>query len=432
MKQPTDIYVKLTTDEKEKTLTISEIFQLIYFSSLLIGIFISFFYYFSIEIWPSLSDSSVIGYLFGVFGVGLLMAIVLTIFFIVPSLLFTLHNPSEKYQWSYFFSLGISWIGLLFLINCKCTLWVSPIAFILFVVAFGFHFCLSLINLPNKLINALIHYLLTPLFLLFPLLFIKTFELYINDNHKLITTTCVIAIISLLINGIYIKYFNSKNSLKKNIGIAIIVISITSLIFSAIPIALKAPNPLITRPFELLKFGSYKAELKFKNDFINQSNPFSFNDNNDTNNTFFILSSVGDEYIFQETFPTYIDINKTLRIGHILDINTTEYWFNNNDNNKILYYDKNLTSIANDANYSIIREECLEASFQCAQIYRIKKENIAFERIVKDSNKSTVWQNKPIEHKKVLSPPPIKPKVKADCNTTISKQTCYCSYPNNN
>lgn len=57
----------------------------------------------------------------------------------------------------------------------------------------------------------------------------------------------------------------------------------------------------ITKPFELLKLGHYKATLQFKEDFIQKDNPFSkSNLNNCKEGYFFIRSSIGDEYILQE------------------------------------------------------------------------------------------------------------------------------------
>lgn len=67
----------------------------------------------------------------------------------------------------------------------------------------------------------------------------------------------------------------------------------------------KKPNPIVIFPFKQLKFGYYEAELKFKKDFIEKSNPFDFKETNTTNkNIFFILSSIGDEYILQDSSKT--------------------------------------------------------------------------------------------------------------------------------
>lgn len=69
----------------------------------------------------------------------------------------------------------------------------------------------------------------------------------------------------------------------------------------------------ITKPFELLKLGHYKATLQFKEDFIQKDNPFSkSNLNNCKEGQFFIHSSIGDEYILEE-LEEHVKYNEGLK-----------------------------------------------------------------------------------------------------------------------
>jgi|GEM_PF-6904389 len=238
---------------------------------------------------------------------------------------------------------------------------------------------------------------------------------------------------------IFINYFIIKDELKNwkiALGIAISYLVITSIIFAA----LKIDNPMIVQPFKLLKLGYYKTELHFKEDFINKANPFPLNETNQTSNTFFVLSSVGDEYIIKEIkyahyvadnnishnqlFPfTYCD-----ELYYCEDENFSKVW-KLNDKDQLI----RLKNVPLDFNLSIKKEFNRWKQWK-EPIYRIKKDNIEFEIIGKDfESRSTIWKSKSIKE-----PKPSKGKTKENPNKATKKciqnipQTCYCSYPNNN
>ncbi|MDD4885048.1 hypothetical protein [Sulfuricurvum sp.] len=208
-------------------------------------------------------------------------------------------------------------------------------------------------------------------------------------------------------------------------------------------------NPMITYPFHALKLGYYKAELYFKNDFINKSNPFPLNENNQTLNTFFILSSIGDEYILRET-RTAEDHNDSNVSNHNslypFDYNETRYYCED-DNISLIWkisdlnntYIQKVTKRSYDFNKTV--EKLLTHWKTIDQkIYRIKKENIDFEMVGKEIEKqSTIWRinssKKSIssKDKNTTTTPPQnnQQKPKKHCISNISIQSCYCSYPNN-
>lgn len=275
-----------------------------------------------------------------------------------------------------------------------------------------------------------------PLMLYSPLLLIfLPFAFNLQNSSEVIfiilTIIFLILINIAIING-YVKNW------KIALGIAISYLAIISIIFAA----LKIDNPIIVQPFKLLKLGYYQTELHFKDDFINKSNPFPLNETNQTSNVFFVLSSIGDEYILRETRAAedHNDSNVSNHRGlYPFDYNETRYYCED-DNASLIWKisDLNNTHIqkvkyqSHDFNKTI--EKLLSHWKTIDQkTYRIKKENIEFEIVGKEIEKqSTIWNTKQIQNKPVILPPPIKPKAKADCNTTVSKQACYCSYPNNN
>lgn len=180
--------------------------------------------------------------------------------------------------------------------------------------------------------------------------------------------------------------------------INLFIVSSALVILSITFTTAKISNPLIVSPFKLLQLGYYNSELHFKNGFMKESIPFKLNDNNATSNTFFILSSMGDEYILQETPKTYIDVKKdentTIRVEQI-DINGTSYWYQIDKNNLLVWTDKNLTqqvdiNISDDIQSK--NERCESNQLKCSKIYRIKKENIAYEITGIDKDHSTVWE----------------------------------------
>jgi len=80
--------------------------------------------------------------------------------------------------------------------------------------------------------------------------------------------------------------------------------------------ALKIDNPIIVLPFQHFRLGNYSEELHFKQSYINETNFLNMKEHNQTRKTFFILSSMGDEYILKndknETQPYRINKNNLL------------------------------------------------------------------------------------------------------------------------
>lgn len=180
--------------------------------------------------------------------------------------------------------------------------------------------------------------------------------------------------------------------------INLFIVSSTLVILSITFTTAKISNPFIVKPFQLLQLGYYKAELHFKNEFMHEPTPFKLNENNESSNTFFILSSIGDEYILQETPKTYIDVKKdkntTIRVEQI-DINGTRYWYKTEENNFLVWTDKNLThqvDINISTNIQTKNKQCESNQLKCSKIYRIKKDNIAFEITGISKEQSTVWK----------------------------------------
>lgn len=177
-----------------------------------------------------------------------------------------------------------------------------------------------------------------------------------------------------------------------------IFLSITALIFKIS----NKPNLIITTPFSILKLGYYQAELHFKDEFINK-HPFNLNNNYQTNNVFFILSSVGDEYILRETRKAmeYNESNISHHTGlYPFDYNGTRYyceddnqsliWIIPDSKNKYILKVKNRTR---DFNATIEKQLQYWKTID-QKSYRIKKDNVELEVVGKEIEmQSTVWKH---------------------------------------
>lgn len=234
-----------------------------------------------------------------------------------------------------------------------------------------------------------------PLIFFSPIVFLIGYAIDTVLLHGLLQALFII--LSIIFFAIWNLLIISEKKLTWQINL--FIISSTLVILSITFTTAKISNPLIVSPFKLLQLGYYNAELHFKNEFMKESIPFKFNDNNESSNTFFILSSIGDEYILQETPQTYIDVKKdentTIRVEQI-DINGTSYWYQTNKDALLVWTDKNLTqqvdiNISN--NIQSKNERCESNQLKCSKIYRIKKENIAYEITGIDKDQSTVWEH---------------------------------------
>lgn len=115
------------------------------------------------------------------------------------------------------------------------------------------------------------------------------------------------------------------------------------LILSFVWLNFHIDNIFITKPFQMLRLGYYKATLQFKEDFIQKNNPFELNKNNCEEGNFFIRSSLGDEYILEELGKheeyekneknkeniTVYRIKKEFVVSETKTDNKMEYWRKN-------------------------------------------------------------------------------------------------------
>ncbi|KFN39609.1 MAG: hypothetical protein JU82_06495 [Sulfuricurvum sp. MLSB] len=250
----------------------------------------------------------------------------------------------------------------------------------------------------KKLISVKLLYYVIYFFGLLGWSLLAFWNVYKEQNIALYFTVSTIIFVITFIN-IAILTKVSHLPIKVLIVIAISLIFMISQVFSAQHI----PNPIIVFPFSSLKLGYYKAELHFKEDFINKSMPFILNETNQTTNTFFILSSVGDEYILRET-RTAMEYNESNISRHNslypFDYNGTRYYCE--DNNQSLIWnipDSNTNYIQKVKNRSQDFNKTVEKQLQHwknidQKTYRIKKENVDFEVLGKEIDiQSTVWMH---------------------------------------
>ena len=303
-------------EEKEKLLTINDIFNVLYKSSLLGGIILSILYFtFYANALPSIDNiSQLSSYLIAVFGVAFFFILYFTLTVIVPSIIIIDKNFDG---------------------NTNHVLWHFG-AISLFIILFG---CL-----PSEYSWHVLLIFILPI----PIqLLLNTFN---NGDCNQFTFYYVYipifsySISNLIFTTIFIAATGPTQILVPLIIFQMMFIGAILIVLFSLSFFFKAsnkPNLIITAPFTILKLGYYRAELHFKEDFINK-HPFPNNETNQTFNTFFVLSSVGDEYIFCES-----DTNKTCN-----DSNTTQ------------------------------------------PTYRIKKENVEFEVVGQTINgQSTKWEN---------------------------------------
>lgn len=354
MQEATEIHVQRTKDEKEKSLPINEPFKVLYHASLIGGIILSILYFmFYGNALPSIGNiSQLSSYLIAIFGVALIFIIYFIVTTISPSLVLFENNFIKEYYKNIIFQKIL--IALINIIIFNLIAYYNDIRFALMFASsfiFIFIFQLFLVKKYSYKWDILKSVPVWSSFISYSLLSIFFIALMLSPiSSTPASFNMTILLISLLAqclftipNAIFLHNMASftntskasvRNVLRLLLLTTIVIISILSMAFSI----LKQPNKLITTPFSILKFGYYTAELHFKQEFIDKSNPFPLNDTNQTSNIFFILSSVGDEYIF-------------------CDINSTH-------------------------------------EHNVSRMYRIKKENVEFEVVGKEIEaQSTVWKH---------------------------------------
>lgn len=184
---------------------------------------------------------------------------------------------------------------------------------------------------------------------------------------------------------------------KKNIFLSILFIVLTTIVIFTLSASLfNRPNPLITAPFTNLKLGYYPAELRFKEEFIKNTNFFNMKDRNITSNVFFILNSIGDEYIVRERSPIFfLDDNISL---FAIDHKNRLYWYGKDENNntKIYTFKDFHFQLTDEVNASTLKEtfdKDKTKKYTNTQVYRIKKEDVIYETNGKgvDDRNTTVY-----------------------------------------
>lgn len=393
---------------EKRTLSISEIFQIIYHSSLLGGVILSILYFvFSVGAFPSIGNiSELASYIITIFGVAFFFVTYFSITIIAPA--FTLSDtnlPTQKYK-------NLIWhfciISLIIVCVLNLVIYYDSLAYMYWLLTI--FIVLPLLQLLlNKYFSAewkdIIRISIWGSFSIYILLSILFLALIISTNshgkedfEDVFMASIFLQAMFLIPNTIIIYNINLLNSSMKNlkqiikliIFVMIIIIGIISIVFSIF----HKPNPIVIAPFSLLKLGHYTAELHFKNDFTKMY-PFP-TDSNSTSNTFFVLSSIGDEYIISAT-PRYIinkvDENKTFKIGNIISKNDNKMYWYNDQNYSTIWKDANLITEVNSTISKNLQDEINKTQFNPYRIYRIKKENIEFEVVGKEIEmQSTIWE----------------------------------------
>jgi|GEM_PF-3569835 len=206
----------------------------------------------------------------------------------------------------------------------------------------------------------------------------------IGDDKITYYISVALVYVTILIINVFILKQNEnlrqKNKyLKTAIQSVLLLFFISFFLFTYISSLYSRPNPLVVAPFANLKLGYYPAELHFKKEFIEDTNFFNMRDRNITSNVFFILNSIGDEYIVRERSPIFfVDDNISLSA---IDYNNTIYWYNK-DNNKTYTFKDFHFQPADEVNASTLKDASNKdqtKKYTNTQVYRIKKSDVLYE-----------------------------------------------------
>jgi len=353
MRERMPYYERIKAKIEEKT-DISKIFQLIYHTSLLVGTILSIFYFtFIVEVMPRFSSATdLVAYLIVIFGSALILSVVLSLLAILPSLILNTTSPTEEQKRSFpkvfLFSYAAIQIGIIALAcfiqyELPCiVLIILGLVILLVAICFKkfrekFRDMISLVRLKKYLVFA--YPIIISSIVQIPLILIAIISLY--DNTKSFESSILlyslisifIGIILILLNKIFLDSVNLDDlqSSKQSFKYLVFILLAVSFFISIGYLVAKKPNPIIIFPFQKLKLGYYEAELHFKKEFIEKSDLFDFN----STDTFFILSSVGDEYVLQKDTPGKNGNNKTNKIYRIKKDNVETEIIGNLDGNNI-------------------------------------------------------------------------------------------------
>lgn len=216
--------------------------------------------------------------------------------------------------------------------------------------------------------------------------FASTFAVLIFLETQILMLFLILFVI--IISVIILK--ENKINIKIILGLSAAFLSVFSTILSMSEI----DNPIIVKPFELLKLGHYKAELHFKDEFLKRE-PFIFNENNLTYATFFILSSVGDEYILKETRPSIKASVFGPSIHSFIVQGVNNPYFYEDIKTDIRISNNKSEFIIVDVNTSIkaIADKLREnGKVSDQKVYTIKKDDVAYRIVGKQvDNSYTTW-----------------------------------------
>lgn len=339
----------------KEQISLLDAFKIAYHFALIFGIGIGLLYFsFVVEMLPNIKEiSQIISYLIAIFGVALVFVLFFSFLMVIPSSILSIEakkiNSLDNYAISIFFGFPFVAhiiINLIFVFLFKISLFAQyPIMLILsnvFLLALALFFFYKK-GYRDSLFLYVVYWLISFVFILYFFIAIDT-----TENFDFFIQVCVIISICLIVvlANIY-AFTKNKLLIDKTINVIELVKYISTISFLFILITTitslltNSQNPILVKPFSVLKIGNYIAKFDFKKDFLSRKNLFPFNDTNQTSNIFIVLSSAGDEYILKERYPLKL-INATTKN---LDINIVHYienkhfweedidkvyWFNNN------------------------------------------------------------------------------------------------------
>lgn len=398
------IYSKSQQIEKSSTHEVITVWSTIVFKlSLLVGAFISWaFFSFFVQALPSLGNlGDVTIYLISISAWSFLIAFILVALtfgssFLIRYSLYFKDYPQKIIAY-YYVLFPIFATTILFMLNFFNISDITAAAFLFFIIIpISFSLFLT-VKINRTWMDGLSD-------IGFPLILFSFIVLVIDYAIKVVITDGFLAAFFIILSIAFFSIWNYLIIIEKKLNwkIGFFIIGTTLIIQGIAFTSAKISNPFIVSPFKLLQLGYYNAELHFKDDFINKANPFALNETNRTSNTFFILSSIGDEYILRETRKA-MEYNASQNNHHNglfpFDYNGTRY-FCEDDNKSLIWRisDTNKMYIQKVKNRTHDFNETVQKQLEYwktidKKIYRIKKENVEFEVVGKEIDaQSTIWE----------------------------------------
>lgn len=361
-----------STIEKSLRNSILEWFEFIFKIGLVVGSLIAFcFYFFYVEIMPSigsLGDATIL--IIMIACIGSLLVVISTCMFL-PTLFFNNQEyieflKKDNILWDWIVKIkeknkvnnltfNINVINIFFLlvaifniimicilnnIDKENFIWIIIVFLILPLLPFLITFRIKVLPIQSSLL--LLHSFVMTLY---------SFFLFINSSSigLILFSICIIILFNIVVLNAIKDKFKLEDEQKTQQDkifyqwFPIVSIIFLVLILSFVWLNFHIDNIFITKPFQMLRLGYYKATLQFKEDFIQKNNPFELNKNNCEEGNFFIRSSLGDEYILEELGKheeyekneknkeniTVYRIKKEFVVSETKTDNKMEYWRKN-------------------------------------------------------------------------------------------------------